>query len=61
MRDKVVFTGLERGWREDVGVTTEIDTAEERALLADGGKFLFLGRSLHEDCRIVAKDSSQDL
>lgn len=42
-------------------VCAQVDAADERALLADLGKVLFLGRGLQQCHGVVAEDTGKDL
>jgi hypothetical protein len=55
------LASLKGSWREHIGVGAQVNTTDERALLADLGEVLLLGRRLEERHGVVAEDTRQDL
>jgi hypothetical protein len=60
-RHHVCFPGLERGRRQHVRVCSQVDAADEGAVLPDLRERLLLRRGLEEDHGVVAEDTCQDL
>lgn len=44
-----------------MGIGSEVDPSEQRSLFPNGGQFLFLWRSSHENGSIVTEDPGEDL